>query len=71
MEFGITFKGDMTPERMLNLIKQAEAAGFDYAWFFDSHVLWQDCYAMMAAASQHTERMRFGPFVTNPAIRDW
>ena len=71
MEFGITFKGDMTPERMLNLIKQAEAAGFDYAWFFDSHVLWQDCYAMMAAASQHTERMRFGPFVTNPAIREW
>lgn len=71
MEFGITFKGDMSPERTLNLIKQAEAAGFDYTWFFDSHVLWADCYAMMAAAIQHTETMRFGPFVTNPAVRDW
>jgi probable F420-dependent oxidoreductase len=71
MEFGITFKGDMGPERTLNLIKQAEAAGFDYVWFFDSHVLWQDCYAYIAAASQHTEHMRFGPFVTNPAVRDW
>lgn len=71
MEFGITFKGDIGPERTLNLIKQAEAAGFDYVWFFDSHVLWQDCYAYMAAASQHTKHVRFGPFVTNPAIRDW
>jgi probable F420-dependent oxidoreductase len=71
MEFGITFKGDMSPQRTLNLIKQAEAAGFAHAWFFDSHVLWQDCYAYMAAASQHTHTIRFGPFVTNPAIRDW
>ncbi|MCL4879602.1 MAG: TIGR03842 family LLM class F420-dependent oxidoreductase [Anaerolineae bacterium] len=71
MEFGITFKGDMTPERTLNLIQQAEAAGFDYVWFFDSHVLWQDCYAYMGAASQLTKRVRFGPFVTNPAVRDW
>lgn len=71
MEFGITFKGDMGPDRTLNLIKQAEAAGFDYVWFFDSHVLWQDCYAYMAAAAQHTNHVRFGPFVTNPAVRDW
>jgi probable F420-dependent oxidoreductase len=71
MEFGITFKGDMGPERTLNIIKQAEAAGFDYVWFFDSHVLWEDCYAYMAAASQLTSHVRFGPFVTNPAVRDW
>lgn len=71
MQFGITFKGDMTPERTLKLIKRAEEVGFDYAWFFDSHVLWQDCYAFMAAAMQHTSKLRFGPFVTNPAVRDW
>ncbi len=71
MEFGITFKGDMTPERTLKLIQQAEAVGFDYVWFFDSHVLWQDCYAMMGAASQLTQKVRFSPCVTNPAVRDW
>lgn len=71
MEFGITFKGDMTPQRMIDLAVQAEAAGFDYAWFFDSHVLWHDCYAMMSAVGQHTKKVRMGPFVTNPAIRDW
>lgn len=71
MQFGITFKGDIDPQRTLDIIKQAEAAGFDYVWWFDSHVLWQDCYAMMAAASQHTEKVRMGPLVTNPAVRDW
>jgi probable F420-dependent oxidoreductase len=71
MEFGITFKGDMEPQRMIDLAIRAEKAGFDYVWLFDSHVLWHDCYAMMAAISQHTSKVRMGPFVTNPAIRDW
>ena len=42
MEFGITFKGDIDPKRTVALCKQAEQAGFTYAWFFDSHVLWRE-----------------------------
>src|SRR5215470_16703148 len=71
LEFGITFKGDIDPKRVVALCKQAEIAGFTYAWFFDSHVLWQDCYTSMAMCMQHTEHMRFGPCVTNPGVRDW
>src|SRR5579859_3243302 len=71
LDLGITFKGDMSIERTIALCKQAEAAGFTYAWFFDSHVLWQDCYAVMAACMQHTEKLHFGPCVTNPGVRDW
>lgn len=71
MEFGITFKGDIDPRRTVDLCKQAEAAGFSYAWFFDSHVLWRDCYVTMAMCMEHTERMHFGPLVTNPGVRDW
>lgn len=71
MEFGITFKGDIDPRRTVDLCKQAEAAGFSYAWFFDSHVLWRDCYVTMAMCMEHTERMRFGPLVTNPGVREW
>ena len=37
MEFGITFKGDISPKRTVALARQAELAGFTYAWFFDSH----------------------------------
>jgi probable F420-dependent oxidoreductase len=71
MEFAITFKGDIDPKRTVALCKQAEQAGFSYAWFFDSHVLWRECYVTMAMCMEHTERMRFGPCVTNPGVRDW
>lgn len=71
MEFAITFKGDIDPRRTVALCKQAEEAGFTYAWFFDSHVLWRECYVTMAMCMEHTQHMRFGPCVTNPGVRDW
>lgn len=71
MEFAITFKGDIDPKRTVALCKQAEAAGFTYAWMFDSHVLWRECYVTMAMCMEHTTNMRFGPCVTNPGVRDW
>jgi probable F420-dependent oxidoreductase len=71
MEFGITFKGDISLKRTAALCQQAEVAGFKYAWFFDSHVLWRECYISMAMCIEHTESLRFGPCVTNPGVRDW
>ncbi len=71
MEFAITFKGDIDPKRTVALCQQAEQAGFTHAWFFDSHILWRDCYATMAMCMEHTTTMRFGPCVTNPGVRDW
>src|SRR5512134_2239847 len=71
MEFAITFKGDIDPKRTVALCRQAEVAGFKYAWFFDSHVLWRECYVTMAMCMEHTDALRFGPCVTNPGVRDW
>src|SRR5690606_3057261 len=71
MDFGITFKGDISPQRTVALCKQAEVAGFTYGWFFDSHVLWRDCYPTMAMCMEHTDNMIFGPLVTNPGVREW
>jgi probable F420-dependent oxidoreductase len=71
MEFAITFKGDISPKRTIALCKQAEIAGFTYAWFYDSHILWREPYVTMAMCMEHTENMRFGPCVTNPGVRDW
>lgn len=70
LEFAITFKPDMTPERIVNLTRQAEAAGFTYGWIFDSHVLWQEPYPLLTLMAVNTNRMRLGPCVTNPAVRD-
>ncbi|MGE0883094.1 MAG: TIGR03842 family LLM class F420-dependent oxidoreductase [Blastocatellales bacterium] len=71
MEFAITFKPDMAPERIVHLTMQAENNGFAYGWIFDSHVLWQDPYPLMTLMAANTERLRMGTCVTNPAVRDW
>ncbi|HEX2279924.1 MAG TPA: TIGR03842 family LLM class F420-dependent oxidoreductase [Candidatus Tectomicrobia bacterium] len=70
LEFAITFKADMPPTRIVNLTRQAEAAGFTYGWSFDSHVLWQDPYPLLTLMAVNTERMRLGTCVTNPVVRD-
>ena len=36
MEFAITFKGFVEPNRAKYLVRQAEEAGFTYCWFYDS-----------------------------------
>ncbi len=71
MDFGICFKGNVSPERARYLVRQAETGGFSYCWFYDSHILWRDCYAAIALCMEHTKTMRFGPCVTNPDVRDW
>jgi probable F420-dependent oxidoreductase len=70
MDFGITLKPDMSPERAVALTKQAEAAGFSYGWLFDSHVLWLEPYPLLTMMALNTTRMRLGTCVTNPASRD-
>jgi len=70
MKFGLTLKPDHTIERTLALTRQAEAAGFEYAWLFDSHVLWQEAYVLLTLMATASERLRLGTCVTNPATRE-
>jgi probable F420-dependent oxidoreductase len=70
MQFGITIKPDMPVERIVALTRQAEAAGFEYGWIFDSHVLWLEPYPMLTLMATNTKHMRLGTCVTNPATRD-
>jgi len=70
MDFGITLKPDMSPDRVVALAQQAEQAGFGYGWLFDSHVLWLEPYPLLTLMALNTKRMRLGTCVTNPASRD-
>ena len=70
MDFGITLRPDMTPDRAVALARQAEDAGFTYGWLFDSHVLWLEPYPLLTMMALNTKRMRLGTCVTNPATRD-
>ena len=47
MQFGFTIKPDHSIERTLDLTRRAEAAGFDYGWLFDSHVLWREPHPLL------------------------
>ena len=70
MKFGITLKPDISVERIVALTQQAEQAGFEYGWIFDSHILWKEPYPLLTLMAHATHNMRLGPCVTNPAVRD-
>ena len=68
--FGVTVLPDPPFSRFLELVQLSEKHGFEYAWTYDSHILWQDAYATLPVVADHTERIKLGHFVTNPGIRD-
>src|SRR5262250_2716369 len=70
MQFGITLKPDISIERIVGLSRQAEKAGFEYGWMFDSHVLWMEPFPLLTLMASRTKKMKLGPCVTNPAVRD-
>ena len=70
MEFGITLKGDVSVERILELTRRGEQAGFQYGWIFDSHVIWKEPYPLLTLMAASTTKMHLGTCVTNPAVRD-
>jgi probable F420-dependent oxidoreductase len=70
MEFAITIKPDIAIDRIVSLTRQAESAGFNYGWIFDSHVIWMEPFPLLTLMAANTKKMRLGPCVTNPAVRD-
>jgi probable F420-dependent oxidoreductase len=70
MQFGFTLKPEHTATETVELARLAEAAGFEYGWLFDSHVLWREPYPLLTLIAEHTERLRLGTCVTNPGTRE-
>lgn len=71
MEFGAVLQTNPPASRTVHLAKLAEQYGFSHVWTFDSHILWQEPYVIYSAILAQTHRVKVGPFVTNPATRDW
>jgi probable F420-dependent oxidoreductase len=70
LRFGVTVLPDPPYRRMLELMQLAEQHGFEYAWTYDSHILWEESYATLPLAAAETSKIKLGHFVTNPGIRD-
>jgi probable F420-dependent oxidoreductase len=70
LSFGVTVLPDPPYQRWLELIQLAEQHGFEHAWTYDSHVLWQESTPLLAVAAKETSKIKLGHFVTNPATRE-
>ena len=70
LSFGVTVLPDPPYARWLELIQLAEQHGFEHAWTYDSHVLWQESIPLLAVAAGETSKIKLGHFVTNPATRE-
>jgi probable F420-dependent oxidoreductase len=71
MDFGAVLQTNPPASRTVALAKLAEQHGFSHVWTFDSHLLWQEPYVIYSQILAETRRIKVGPFVTNPATRDW
>src|SRR5690606_7630965 len=70
-DFGAVLQTNPPASRTVHLAKLAEQYGFSHVWTFDSHILWQEPYVIYIQILAETRRIKVGPFVTNPATRDW
>ena len=70
LSFGVTVLPDPPATRLAELMALGERHGFEIGWTYDSHVLWQDSYPVLALAIQATSKMKFGHLVTNPGTRE-
>jgi len=67
VEFGIEFVPREPYWKITFYAIQAEKIGFDYLWITD-HFNNRNVYVSLALVSAYTERIKFGPGVTNPYL---
>ncbi len=70
LSFGVTVLPDPPYQRLIELTKLAEEEGFEYGWTYDSHVLWQESFPVMALVAAETSKIKLGHMVTNPGTRE-
>jgi probable F420-dependent oxidoreductase len=69
LEFGVMLRPGHFPfSHMLTCMRVAEDAGFEFIWFGDSHLIWQEVSPYLTAAASAT-RLTVGPLVSNPVTR--
>ena len=55
--------------KVVEAVRQAEEAGFDFAWIPDTQGIFRDLYVTMTLCARETSRIRIGTGVTNPITR--
>src|SRR6266849_7718860 len=69
VQVSLRIPGTAPMPKLIQLIQDVEAAGFDGAGILDSQLLCRDTFVTMALASAHTSGLTLFPAVTNPLTR--
>lgn len=67
--FDVTTMAVDPPDRFVELVRIAEAAGFRHLWVCDSSLHARDVYAYLTLAATSSRRLRLGPNCTHPYTR--
>jgi 5,10-methylenetetrahydromethanopterin reductase len=54
---------------IVELARLVDDSACDTLWVGDSHLIWRECWTTISACAAATERLRFGPCVSNPLSR--
>jgi 5,10-methylenetetrahydromethanopterin reductase len=69
LEFGVGLFPTEPLQKMIQLAKVTEEAGYSHIWVGDSHLIWREAYINMAAMALNTTKVKLGTGVTNPLTR--
>ena len=72
MMIGMSFfprEGTESALKVVEAVREAEAAGFDRAWIGDTQGIHRDPYVTLTLCAERTERIQLGIAVTNPITR--
>ncbi|MDE0009151.1 MAG: LLM class flavin-dependent oxidoreductase [Gammaproteobacteria bacterium] len=69
MHFGLNRLDMTSPAAFAEDARRLESLGWDYGFIPSSPLLARDPYVMLAAALQNTTRIRLGPLIENPIMR--
>lgn len=69
LSFGVRMPATHPIKDVVATVQHAESAGFDACWFPDSHLNYREVWTTLGAVAVSTDRVTFGPTVTNLATR--
>jgi alkanesulfonate monooxygenase SsuD/methylene tetrahydromethanopterin reductase-like flavin-dependent oxidoreductase (luciferase family) len=66
MDIGVCIASDISD---IDYAVLAEELGFSHVWVADSHMIWSDCYAVLALVAERTSRVKIGTGVAIAGTR--
>ncbi len=68
LDLGVELAGMFDPSMTRQLIQKVDSLGFEFLWWAD-YRFYRDVYSLLTRTALFSDRLRYGPFVTDPFAR--